>query len=70
MSCINSCRFINVHKLEDHLRSEHNVALTTMTMDFESMDAFLEWKEQEERETHTWYIQRCGAKLGTEAEIY
>ena len=44
------------------------MALTTMTMDFESMDAFLEWKEQEERETHTWYIQRCGAKLGTENE--
>ena len=35
-------------------------------MEFENFDAFIEWKETEERDTNSWYVQRCGPRLACE----
>ena len=41
-------RFINVHKLDQHLEQEHKIELQTSVLQFDNFGTFHQWKEVEE----------------------
>ena len=41
-----------------HLEQEHKLEMQTSLLQFETFDAFLQWKEEEELRTKSWYIQQ------------
>ena len=56
-------RFINVHKLDQHLEQEHKIELQTSVLQFDNFDAFLQWKEVEELHTKSSFVQKSGSQM-------
>ena len=56
-------RFINVHKLDQHLEQEHKIELQTSVLQFDNFDTFLQWKEVEELHTESWFVQKSGSQM-------
>ena len=52
-------RFINIQKLVNHLQENHSISIHMEALEFESFDQFISWKEKEETNTHSWYVQHC-----------
>ena len=56
-------RFINVHKLDQHLEQEHKIELQTSVLQFDNFGAFLQWKEVEELHPKSWFVQKSGSQM-------
>ena len=54
--------------MEEHLTSHHGIALQTKTLTFQNFYDFLKWKEEEEVQTKSWYVQRCAPKQHNDKE--
>ena len=52
-----------VHKLERHLEQDHILEMHTSLLQFDTFDAFLQWKEEEELRTKSWYVQRSAPQM-------
>ena len=59
MICCKHFRFMNILKLESHLKNQHKIALESKELEFDTWKEFCEWKEEEEKSTHSWYVQKC-----------
>ena len=56
-------RFSNIQRLETHLQKDHEIALKSQTLQFETFAKFLEWKEKEQRDTFLVCATMCTTVL-------
>ena len=52
-------RYTSIQKLTRHLQLQHAKTSDSTSLEFESFKYFLAWKEKEECETHSSYVQQC-----------
>jgi hypothetical protein len=62
-------RFINIQKLVNHLQEYHSISMTRQAIEFNSFAEFISWKEEEETNTHSWYVQHYAPQDFNERNI-
>ena len=70
MICCKHFRFMNVLKLESHLKNQHKIALESKELEFDNWKEFCEWKEEKEKSTHSWYVQKCAPQQRQDKHWY
>ena len=56
-------RFIYIKQLIHHQQLTHKVKMDYRELSFQSQEEFLQWKEMEEKLTHSSYIKHCAPKI-------
>jgi hypothetical protein len=52
----------------NHLQEYHSISMTRQAIEFNSFAEFISWKEEEETNTHSWYVQHCAPQDFNEKE--
>ena len=58
-----------MENLITHLRDAHETPISTEETQFESMDAFLKWKEDTERESMAEFVLNCESNETLEKRV-
>lgn len=56
-------RSVSIQKLAGHLQNDHTIQIDSKSLQFDDFDDVLSWKEKEECDTHSWYVQQCAAQV-------
>ena len=63
-------RVVSVTGLVDHLKGKHGVPVDISIRTFNSFCEFANWKEEEERVTHSWYVMHNAPKVINDYQHY
>ena len=64
------CRVTNVAELNSHIKAKHGISVDVTNWTFSCFSAFTEWKEEEERVTHSLYVMHNAPKTINDLQHY
>ena len=67
----NSFRFLTVFALTEHVQKHHHLEVCQQQLSFENFDEFSKWKESEEKQCNSYYVQHTAVKMyGTNKHLF
>ena len=57
------CRFTNLNDLKEHIQTDHQISVDHNNYHFPSIEAFQQWKKDEEIRYNSTYILQCGSRM-------
>ena len=64
------CRVTNVAEINSHIKAKHGISVDVTNWTFSCFSAFTEWKEEEERVTHSLYVMHNAPKTINDLQHY